>query len=167
MPRSQAAAANTAVRLPSQKARQARHDKESARQLRRIFAVTSDELEYMNTKRDYGCPGTGIALLPTPLVNALIFIRFLTATVVSAQLAERAHGVVPASALLAVAMYDSGYNAMTFARDHGYEGPENSPGYRLAIDGAFLKEAKSLARSRRLRPALQAAADPCAYLKKL
>ena len=56
---------------------------------------------------------------------------------------------------------------MTFARDHGYEGPENSPGYRLAIDGAFLKEAKSLARSRRLRPALQAAADPCAYLKKL
>ena len=144
MPPSQTAAAKTKAAKPytSQKTAE---DKERDRMLDRIFAATCDDLFRMITDADCGKGIYRLRLpLPLPLVTALGHLRFLASTVVSAELAERIYGV-PASALLAITMYDSGYHALHFAQDHGYEGPENSPDFLLAIERALMSEARHMA----------------------
>lgn len=107
-------------------------------------------------------------LMPVSVLNALGVFHFLVEAVVPAQVAARMYGLRP-SVLLAIARLRSGFDAGDYARDNGHPLMPGSPASvrAVAIEQAFITEAKGLAKDRRLRPAMEVADDPSAYLEKL
>lgn len=108
---------------------------------------------------------TDRGLIPLRLMESLIVLKFVSATVLSAQRAQRKFGV-PASVLMAMAMFEHCSDASNLT-----EGKSFATGccccVPSGIESWFIERAKLLSRSPKFREAMASAADVNSYLERL
>ncbi len=106
--------------------------------------------------------------LPGALGEALTLVKFLSRTVLAAQGAQRAYGV-PASFLIGVGIYDSGWDADRLCKsvDHGSGSPGREPHLTPEMRRYFMHTARLLAESKKYSGAMKFVHCVDVYAKEL
>jgi hypothetical protein len=132
------------------------------------MAIVSQLIHSTNTTYELVRECEGRGFISGAIKESLIVAKFLSRTVLAAQAAQRLYGV-PASVLISMALYESGWDADGLLKNR--EGAVEWPGctccYSPEIHEWFLAKAKLLAESSPYSSALQLVGDVKAYLLKV